>query len=106
MTIPNGNVYYEVGVRHAAKKTGWVPLAADWSKQLFDVAQMRTIRYPLKEGNIEDATAKAVSEAIKGPIDALSRGASPPPLRGQPPRSRRQDRGLRRRLQRQRPHLR
>jgi hypothetical protein len=21
MTIPNGNVYYEVGVRHAAKKT-------------------------------------------------------------------------------------
>jgi hypothetical protein len=44
---------------------------------------MRIIRYPLKEGNIEDATAKAVSEAIKGPIDALSRGASPPLLRGQ-----------------------
>jgi MAP3K TRAFs-binding domain len=77
MTIPNGNVYYEVGVRHAAKKTGCVLLAADWSKQLFDVAQMRTIRYPLKEGNIEDATAKAVSEAINGPIDALSRGDSP-----------------------------
>ena len=52
-------------------------LAADWSKQLFDVAQMRTIRYPLKEGNIEDATAKAVSEAIKAPIDALSQGDSP-----------------------------
>ena len=100
MTIPNGNVYYEVGVRHAAKKTGCVPLAADWSKQLFDVAQMRIIRYPLKEGNIEDATATAVSEAIKGPIDALLRGNSPPPLRGQRQRSRRQDRGLRRRLQR------
>jgi hypothetical protein len=77
MTIPNGNVYYEVGVRHAAKRTGCVLLAADWSKQLFDVAQMRTIRYPLKEGNIEDATAKAVSDAIKGPIDALSQGDSP-----------------------------
>src|SRR3984957_211192 len=77
MTIPNGNVYYEVGVRHAAKKTGCVLLAADWSKQLFDVAQMRTMRYPLKEGNIEDATAKAVSEAINGPIVALSRGDSP-----------------------------
>ncbi len=77
MTIPNGNVYYEVGVRHAAKRTGCVLLAADWSKQLFDVAQMRTIRYPLIDGNIEDATAKAVSEAIKGPIDALSRGDSP-----------------------------
>ena len=77
MTIPNGNVYYEVGVRHAAKKTGCVLLAADWSKQLFDVAQMRTVRYPLKEGNIEDATARAVSDAIKGPIDALSQGDSP-----------------------------
>jgi len=39
---------------------------ADWSKQLFDLAQMRTVRYPLKEGNIEDATAGAVSAAIKG----------------------------------------
>jgi hypothetical protein len=77
MTIPNGNVYYEVGVRHAAKKTGCVLLAADWSKQLFDVAQMRTIRYPLKEGNIEGTTAKAVSDAIRAPIDALSRGDSP-----------------------------
>jgi hypothetical protein len=37
MTIPNGNVYYEVGIRHAAQKTGCVLLAADWSKQLFDV---------------------------------------------------------------------
>ena len=44
VTIPNGNVYYEVGVRHAAREKGCVLLAADWSKQLFDVAQMRTIR--------------------------------------------------------------
>ena len=57
MTIPNGNVYYEVGIRHAAQKTGCVLLAADWSKQLFDVVQMRTVRYPLPEGNIADDTA-------------------------------------------------
>jgi hypothetical protein len=30
MTIPNGNVYYEVAVRHAARKQGCVLLAADW----------------------------------------------------------------------------
>jgi len=77
MTIPNGNVYYEVGVRQAAKRTGCVLLAADWSKPLFDVAQLRTVRYPLKEGNIEAETARLVSEAIKGPIEALSRGDSP-----------------------------
>jgi hypothetical protein len=29
MTIANGNVYYEVGIRHAAQKTGCVLLAAD-----------------------------------------------------------------------------
>jgi hypothetical protein len=38
MTLPNGNVYYEVGIRHAAKKTGCVLFAADWSRRLFDVA--------------------------------------------------------------------
>jgi hypothetical protein len=77
MTIPNGNVYYEIGVRHAGKKEGCVLLAADWSKPLFDLAQNRTIRYPLPDGKIPQQTADAVSAAIKGPIAALSRGASP-----------------------------
>jgi hypothetical protein len=31
MTIPNGNVYYEVGIRHAAKETGCALFAADGS---------------------------------------------------------------------------
>ena len=44
MTIANGNVYYEIGIRHAAREKGCVLLAADWSRQLFDVAQMRTVR--------------------------------------------------------------
>jgi len=77
MTIPNGNVYCEIGVRHAAKEKGCVLLAADWSKQLFDVAQMRTIRYPLVEGNIEPPTAQAIASAIRAPIEALGRGGSP-----------------------------
>ena len=77
MTIPNGNVYYEVGVRHAAKEKGCVLLAADWSKQLFDVAQMRTIRYPLADGSIDEATARAISSAVRAPIEALARGGSP-----------------------------
>jgi hypothetical protein len=77
MTIPNGNVYYEVGIRHAAKAKGCVLLAADWSKQLFDVVQMRTVRYPLPEGNIEEATAQAITAAIVGPIAKLAMGLSP-----------------------------
>lgn len=77
MTIPNGNVYYEVGVRHAAKRTGCVLLAADWSKQLFDVMQMRTIRYPLSDGEMMPATAEAFKNAIKDSIALLSDGISP-----------------------------
>jgi tetratricopeptide (TPR) repeat protein len=77
MTIPNGNVYYEVGIRHAAQKTGCVLLAADWSKQLFDVVQMRTVRYPLPDGNIINTTAAAFHAAIKDGIVALRDGLSP-----------------------------
>jgi tetratricopeptide (TPR) repeat protein len=77
MTIPNGNVYYEVGIRHAAKKRGCVLLAADWSRQLFDVTQMRTVRYPLAEGDITEPTAQAIGVAIKDKIEKLATGVSP-----------------------------
>jgi hypothetical protein len=77
MTIPNGNVYYEVGVRHAAREKGCVLLAADWSKQLFDVAQMRTIRYPLSDGDIGETAAQAIRAAIKPKIEASAKGGSP-----------------------------
>jgi hypothetical protein len=77
MTIPNGNVYYEVGIRHAAKERGCVLLAADWSGQLFDAAQMRTIRYPLPEGNFADPTALAFQAAIKEKVAGMSNGLSP-----------------------------
>jgi hypothetical protein len=77
MTTANGNVYYEVGIRHAAQRTGCVLLAADWSKQLFDVVQMRTIRYPLPEGNITDETALAFQAAIKDQIRFREAGVSP-----------------------------
>jgi MAP3K TRAFs-binding domain len=77
MTIANVNVYYEVGIRHAAQKMGCVLLAADWSKQLFDVVQMRTVRYPLPEGNITEVTAAAMQAAIKNEITSLRDGISP-----------------------------
>ena len=41
VSIPNGNVYYEVGIRHAAQRRGCILTGANWSKPLFDVDQMR-----------------------------------------------------------------
>ena len=77
MTIPNGNVYYEVGVRHAAQKRGCVLLAADWSKRLFDAAQLRTVTYPLTDGAVGPEAAAAIIAAIRKPIEGLAQGVSP-----------------------------
>ena len=77
MTIPNGNVYYELGVRHACKQTGCVLVAADWSKPLFDVAQMRRLTYPLTESSIGEASAAAIRTQLKAGIPALLDGQSP-----------------------------
>ena len=59
VTTPNGNVYYEIGVRHAAKETHCVMIAADWTRPLFDIDQMRQVRYPLPTESVDDATAAA-----------------------------------------------
>jgi tetratricopeptide (TPR) repeat protein len=77
LSIPNGNVYYEVGIRHAAKDGGCVLVSADWAKPLFDMDQMRQIRYPLPEGEISDGTAAAIRESLTTSIPALATSGSP-----------------------------
>jgi tetratricopeptide (TPR) repeat protein len=77
MTVPNGNVHYQLGVRQAARKSGCVLLSSDWAKPLTDVAQMRCIRYPLTEGEITDATAAAIRETIRNKVRAMAPAASP-----------------------------
>lgn len=77
VSIPNGNVYYEVGIRHAAQKQGCVMTAATWSKALFDIDQMRQIRYPLPEESISDATAAEIIKIVQDAIPVMAAGDSP-----------------------------
>ncbi len=77
MTIPNGNVYYEIGIRHACKRNGCVLIGADWSRPLFDLDQMRRLTYPLAEGIITDASAAAITEALQAKLHKLASGESP-----------------------------
>lgn len=77
LTIPNGNVYYEVGARHALKDKGCVLISADWSHQLFDLNQIRQARYPLPEGGITDETAAGVRKALAEAVHALAAGENP-----------------------------
>jgi tetratricopeptide (TPR) repeat protein len=77
MTIPNGNAYYEIGIRHASRPRGCLLISAAWSKPLFDVNQMRRLTYPLPEGAIEDASAAAIRAALKRGARELVEGSSP-----------------------------
>jgi len=77
LCLPNANVYYELGVRHAARRTGCVLVAADWAKPLFDVAQMRQLRFPLPEGRVTKRTATRARNALESQIHPLIAGASP-----------------------------
>jgi hypothetical protein len=77
LTIPNANVYYEVGVRHAAQRQGCVLIAADWSKPLFDVSQMRRVKYPLSDGAISDEAAAAIKKALEMGIKQSVSNTSP-----------------------------
>jgi tetratricopeptide (TPR) repeat protein len=77
VSIPNGNVYYEVGIRHACQRLGCVLTAADWSKPLFDIQQMRQIRYPLPDQSISEETATEIVKVFGIAIPVMSTGESP-----------------------------
>ncbi len=78
LTIPNANVYYEIGIRHAARATGCVLVSADWTVPLFDVNQMRRITFPLPEGDVSDETAARIQAALQAGIPGLRDGTTPP----------------------------
>jgi tetratricopeptide (TPR) repeat protein len=77
MTIPNGNVYYEIGIRHACRQSGCVLISADWANPLFDLNQMRRLTYPLSDGAISDDEAVHIRDALLSGARAMAEGDSP-----------------------------
>lgn len=77
LTIPNANVYYEVGVRHALKNSGCVLVSADWSRQLFDLNQIRQARYPLPDGKFTEEAVKLIHAALAAAVNHLAKGENP-----------------------------
>lgn len=67
ISIPNGNVYYEAGVRHASRKTGCILISASWAKPLFDLGQITHLGYSLPVGvPTEDDYEAITHELIDG----------------------------------------
>lgn len=77
VTLPNGNVYYEVGLRHVAQETGCVHVAASWSKQLFDIDQFRSIRYSITNGDIPADQAAQARQELRAGILRMRESRSP-----------------------------
>jgi len=76
LTLPNANVY-EVGVRHAAGKTGCVLTAADWARPVFDLAQMRQARFPLANGLVDESSATTARAHLAKSMRKLLEAVSP-----------------------------
>lgn len=75
LTLANPNVFYELGIRHAAKPFTTVPIFANVHPLPFDVAMIRAIIYELKKGKLTEEAAKKLrlelgkrlTDAIMGP---------------------------------------
>jgi tetratricopeptide (TPR) repeat protein len=73
LTLANPNVFYELGIRHAAKPFTTVPIFANVSALPFDVALVRAVGYELKKGKLTKAAAqKLKSQLSKRLCDAIS----------------------------------
>lgn len=71
LTAANANVFYELGVRHAAKPHTTVLMFAEGSGQLpFDVAQLRAIPYSISTAGKPSDVAKFQALLTKRLVDA------------------------------------
>lgn len=66
VTLGNGNVYYEIGIRHVARDTNCVLIAAEWSRPLFDLSQIASVRFPLADGEIPKHEAEVIRDCRSG----------------------------------------
>ena len=92
LTILNANVYYELGVRHAARPSTTIMTMAGQTGLPFDVAGLRALPYSLNAAGVPaDAAASGAalieqlksciaSERVDSPIYQLIEGMQSPPI--------------------------
>ncbi len=73
LTLANPNVFYELGIRHAARPFTTVPIFANVHPLPFDVTMIRAIIYQLENGRLtQKAAEKLRSELMKRLIEAIN----------------------------------
>jgi tetratricopeptide (TPR) repeat protein len=76
LTLANANVFYELGIRHAAKPFTTVPIFATVHPLPFDVSLVRSIPYSLDHGKLSPESAANLRTAIHQRLDAAIQGAA------------------------------
>jgi uncharacterized protein DUF4071 len=76
LTLANANVFYELGVRHAARPWSTVSIYAGSSRLPFDVADLRTIHYSIGPEGLPDRVDEP-RHAITRVLKAASREPAP-----------------------------
>ncbi|MCP4117901.1 MAG: DUF4071 domain-containing protein [Desulfobacteraceae bacterium] len=74
MTTANPNVFYELGIRHAAKPYTTIPLFATLGAPPFDVNMVRAIPYELCDGALPEENAKILIKALEERIQRALKG--------------------------------
>lgn len=81
LTTANPNVFYELGVRHAAKPYTTIPIFATISDLPFDINLVRAIPYDLEKGQLTEDAAEKLKGAI---IDRIQRALEGPVAQDSP----------------------
>ncbi|WP_273854129.1 TRAFs-binding domain-containing protein [Guptibacillus spartinae] len=81
LTIPNPNVFYELGVRHCAKPRSTILIFSDDTQLPFDLIPIRGLPYHLKEGRLDEDKkedfVKKLKDLIKDAKEDLEAKDSP-----------------------------
>jgi len=76
LTLANANVFYELGIRHAAKPFTTVPIFANVSALPFDVALVRAVGYQLKKGKLTKVAAQKLKSELSGRLHEAINGVA------------------------------
>ena len=81
LTLANANIFYELGIRHAAKPFTTVPIFANISALPFDVALVRAVGYQLKNGKLSKTSAQKLktelAKRLRAAINEVAKNDSP-----------------------------
>ncbi len=69
LTLANPNVFYELGIRHAARPHATILMYASIGRLPFDVSPVRAVRYELKEGRLVDDRVAPLTTLLQQRIE-------------------------------------